>query len=1099
LLLSSQRPEGNIPYRQSYYGTSEQFQSGRVATQTDALDNVTTLSYDHITGLTTITDPVFNTKKHTHNESGQLTSHEDEGGEAIAIGYESEGRRNGIVDRLGDSTAQQFHGPSGEVASITDADGNTTTYTYSGRADTGFMFYDLARIDYADETFELFTFDANGNPLTQQDLRGKTFTWTYNARGQIASATNQTGATTQYAYDGSGRLESVTTDSNDLIRFAYDDLNRTTSVTYPDSSTRLFTYDENDNITSTTDERGNRTDYSYDKNNNLIGINRPLGQHTSYEYDGMDRFVLKTDALGGTWQRTYGPFGQVTSVTDPTGVVTRLEYDPRQQLDAVIDADGNRWAFEYNAEGELETIEYPGGEIWSASYNSMGRPESLTTPLGFTSSYDYDSQVQIQQITNAEGEKTTFIRDEAGFLEAVDQRGIVSSYLRNPLNLITEVTDPINEKWLRAYDSQGRVVSVSDPLGNQTMVAYDSRSRADEVTFPGGLGSLAVSWDEAGNMTRRLFTDGVDLAYGYDALNQLVSAPGLSFVFDAAGRASTINDFEYTYDSAGRLKSTRYAEGKVVNYSYDTRGKLKDVTDWLGNKVSFLYDADGKPMSLSRSNGVNTQFTYDADGRLTNISAGSLNSTAIQLDRIGRKLGVQRTLPQDIDPSTIFNQTRIFGPGSREQDYSYDQLGRLVSDDARDYHWDLATRLLDYDQPGGQISFAYDGLGARISRSRPGELLEYRWNYALTLPSVAVLRKNGSDDQYFVHTPDGRLLFRITSGNMVEFYHYDEMGNTLFLTNSAGSITSTYSYSPYGVVLNGPVDDGNPFVWQGIHGVMKEGDDGLYYVRARYYNGQQGRFLSPDLFDDIMPFGNNPYQYGFGDPKLNVDPTGLSAAVNFASSHSDIEVDVWDGDTIIGVLNVSFQAKGYVARKGLAGMLKDLAENFVSDGEFKVTWEPASVRTICGRKEKTHKSKVFLDGSKAQDEQLLAAMLNGVGMSLDEVRQKATEKALASGSNPATASINFPVTGTGEWDHYSWATQSCNDWTDAMLDVYFGENWNVWPQMEATDPFIPTTGLVGNLQTYLKEKPYSCRPSINKLCKNQKKYYSNWLSAPGSR
>jgi RHS repeat-associated protein len=1099
LLLSRQRPEGNFPYSQTYHDPSEPLLSGRVKTQIDGLGNVTTLDYDVVAGVTDITDPLSNTKTHQHDSSGRLTSHTGEDGGVISIGYDGAGRRSGIVDGLGDSTSQQFHAPSGEVASITDAEGNTTQYTYTGREAGGMMYYDLTRIDYADGAFEQFTFDADGNQLTHRDVRGNVFSWTYNTRGQILSAMNRTGAATLYEYDGAGRMVSVTTAGGDEFLFDYDALNRTSMVTFPDSSTRLYSYDANDNITSTTDERGNTTTYTYDRNNNLTKVTRPLGHQTTYEYDAMDRFVTKTDPLGNTWERTYSPLGQVTSVTDPTGRVTQLEYDEMQNLRAVTDPGANSWNFAFNGEGELETIHYPGGGTWSATYNRMGRPESLTTPLGSTTSYRYDTQSQLQQITRADGRLTTFTRDAAGFLDSVDQAGIASNYSRNPLSLITRVVDPVGDQWVRAYDAQGRVTSVTDPAGNQTVITYDQRSRVDQVTFPDSLGTLAASYDETNNLTRRLFSDGLDIVYTYDARDQLLTAPGLAFVYDAAGQPTEINGFKFDYDAAGRLTSTEYAPGKVVSYTYDARGKLESVTDWLGNQVSFVYDAEGRPLTLARSNGIDTQFTYDLDGRLIHIAAGTLGTTAISLDSVGRKLGVQRTAPQTIEPAAIVNQTHVFGPGSRETDYGYDALGRLLNDNVRQYEWDLASRLVEISQDGQQTTFTYDGLGARTGRTRPGESLEYLWNYGLTLPSMAVIKRNGVEDQYFVHTPDGRLLFRIGAGNAVEFYHYDEMGNTLFLTDGSGNLTSSYTYSPYGVLLGGPQDDGNPFVWQGIFGVMREGNDGLYYLRARYYNAQQGRFLSPDLFDNMLPFGNNPYQYGFGDPKLHVDPTGLSAAVAFASSHSEIEVDVWDGDTVIGVINVSFQAKGYVARKGVLGMLQDLAENVVSDGEFKVSWEPASKRTICGRKEKTHSSKVFLDGSKAQDEQLLAAMLNGVGMTLEEVRQRATEEALESGSNPDTATVNFPVTGTGDWDHYSWVTQSCNDWTDAMLDVYFGENWNYWPQMEATDPTIPTTGLVANLREYLRQKPYSCRPSINKLCKWAQKYHRNWLSAPGSR
>jgi RHS repeat-associated protein len=51
---------------------------------------------------------------------------------------------------------------------------------------------------------------------------------------------------------------------------------------------------------------------------------------------------------------------------------------------------------------------------------------------------------------------------------------------------------------------------------------------------------------------------------------------------------------------------------------------------------------------------------------------------------------------------------------------------------------------------------------------------------------------------------------------------------------------------------------------------------GLYYYRARYYDPEVGRFVSEDPLE-YLP-GPQPYSYADGNPALELDPTGLSAA-----------------------------------------------------------------------------------------------------------------------------------------------------------------------------------------------------------------------------
>ena len=68
---------------------------------------------------------------------------------------------------------------------------------------------------------------------------------------------------------------------------------------------------------------------------------------------------------------------------------------------------------------------------------------------------------------------------------------------------------------------------------------------------------------------------------------------------------------------------------------------------------------------------------------------------------------------------------------------------------------------------------------------------------------------------------------------------------------------------------------GNPYLYNGRR---FESETGLYYNRARYYNPDQGRFISRDpigSFGDEMNFGN-AYGYVGNSPLSLSDPSGLS-------------------------------------------------------------------------------------------------------------------------------------------------------------------------------------------------------------------------------
>jgi RHS repeat-associated protein len=99
------------------------------------------------------------------------------------------------------------------------------------------------------------------------------------------------------------------------------------------------------------------------------------------------------------------------------------------------------------------------------------------------------------------------------------------------------------------------------------------------------------------------------------------------------------------------------------------------------------------------------------------------------------------------------------------------------------------------------------------------------------------------------------------------------LGSTRALSNSAGAITDTYNYESFGSLLNQTGTTLNDYLFTG-----EQFDSGLdnYYLRARYYNQNIGRFTQMDDWygKSCTPITLNKYIYADDNPVTGTDPSG---------------------------------------------------------------------------------------------------------------------------------------------------------------------------------------------------------------------------------
>jgi len=132
--------------------------------------------------------------------------------------------------------------------------------------------------------------------------------------------------------------------------------------------------------------------------------------------------------------------------------------------------------------------------------------------------------------------------------------------------------------------------------------------------------------------------------------------------------------------------------------------------------------------------------------------------------------------------------------------------------------------------------------------------LSCRYTYGLDLISQTRLEGGTPETWYYGYDGHGsvRTLVDASSGTITDSYDYDAYG--MLLSSSSGSTPNNYRYS----------------------GEQWDQDLGAYYLRARYYKHETGRFWTMDTFEGNQqdPLSLHKYLYCAGNPVNMTDPSG---------------------------------------------------------------------------------------------------------------------------------------------------------------------------------------------------------------------------------
>ena len=193
---------------------------GNLVRETDRLGRVTTYTYDALNRQvrTTYTDGSSTQTK--YDAAGRVVAEINERGERTEFEYDAAGRRTAVIDALGNRHTFEYDADGNRIREI-DANGNVSEYEYNGlgqkvltRFDDGHTVIDevdvmgrrTAQVDQAGTRTE-YGYDGLGR-LTEvrQFLDGETLTtsYTYDSQGNKLTQTDAEGRTTRWSYDSWG-------------------------------------------------------------------------------------------------------------------------------------------------------------------------------------------------------------------------------------------------------------------------------------------------------------------------------------------------------------------------------------------------------------------------------------------------------------------------------------------------------------------------------------------------------------------------------------------------------------------------------------------------------------------------------------------------------------------------------------------------------------------------------------------------------------------------------------------------------------------------------------------------------------------------------
>jgi RHS repeat-associated protein len=739
------------------------------------------------------------------------------------------GRTSGTVASSNQLTTTWSLDQRGLPTSVTDPNGNVTTYNYDEAGHLVVTAAPTVNVEVGGGTATAVHpvttrgYNTFGNQTEVQDPNGNTVKTVFDAIGREVSRTlpNYTPpggstsivATTVYTYDEVGNLTQVSDPLNHLTTYVYTQQGDLAKVTAADGGVTHHVYDANGERLSSTGPTGAEVQATYDHLGRTLTTSELERYPSPTTSTTTNSYASSTSNPGGSW---------LASSTTQDGVVTRYGYNAAGETTSTTDGAGNVTSYRYDFLGRSNGTTAPDNTSTTVVFDQSGSPVAVTDKdaagaVVRTTTATYDNVGNLLSATDGRGYTTTFVYDASGSLTQEVQpvtatTGITTSFGYDAAGNRTRFTDGRGNAWLTTYNTWNLPESVVEPAtaayptapDRTTTTAYDAAGRATSLTLPGGV-SVAAGYDAVGNLTSQSGT-GADAAtatrtFGYDLAGQLTSAATAA----AGGAAATVETF--TYNDRGGLLTASDAGG-ASSFSYTRDGLMASRTDTSGT-TSYTYDSANRLATLAdAATGTTLTYGYNALSQFASVTHGAggdvrtfgydglhrLTSDALKTS--GGAAVASVTYGYDGN-SNVTSKTTTGFIGAAANTYTYDRANRLVT-------WGNGTATVNY---GYDASGNRTQVGANVYTYDARDQLTSDGTNTYTYSARGTMRTQTSTAGTVTSTSDayGQTTSQGTATQGTQTYAYDALGRALKVAPTTGAAT-TFAYSGTG---NTPSSDTN--------------------------------------------------------------------------------------------------------------------------------------------------------------------------------------------------------------------------------------------------------------------------------------------------